>query len=65
MNVALKIALLVWVLGYLFVSCGPILGGHLLVGTIALFGGILFFIPWLIGVAVLGVAIWLTNPPRR
>src|SRR5689334_19691479 len=36
MNLALRLVLLVWVLGYLFVSCGPLLNGHLLLGGITL-----------------------------
>ncbi len=65
MNVALRIVLLLWVLGYLLAACAPILGGHLVLGAIALAGGILLFIPWLIGVALLAGLIRLTNPPRR
>jgi len=64
-NLALRIALLLWVFGYLFVACGPILGGHLFVGAITLVGGIVLFVPWLIGVFVLAALIWLTNPPPR
>lgn len=64
MNLALRIVALVWILGYLLASCGPILGGHLFVGALALAGGILFFPLWVIGIVVLGVLIWLTNPNR-
>ncbi len=64
-NLALRLVLLCWVLGYLLVSCGPILGGHLIVGALTLVGGIFLFIPWLIGVAVLAMLVWVTNPPRR
>ena len=65
MNTALRIALLVWVLGYLFVSCAPILGGHLLIGSVTLIGGIVLFVPWVIGIVVLAALIYATNPPRR
>ena len=65
MNTAFRILLLLWVFGYLFVSCAPILGGHLILGAITLAGGILLFVPWLVGVAILGMLIWLTNSPRR
>jgi hypothetical protein len=64
-NLALRILLLVWILGYLFASCAPILDGHLIIGTIFLFGGILFFIPWVIGIVVIWFLIQATNPPRR
>jgi hypothetical protein len=60
-NFAARLLLLVWVLGYLFVSCGPLLGGHLLIGAITFAGGILFFPIWVIGILVLGGIIWLTN----
>ena len=65
MNTALRIGLLLWVVGYLFLSCSPILGGNLVGGTIALVGGLVFFVPWLIGIVIIGALIWLTNPPRR
>ena len=64
-NVALRIALLIWVLGYLLVSCGPLLGGHLIVGGLTLVAGAVLFVPWLVGVAILAFLIWATNPPRR
>ena len=63
-NTGLRFALLIWVVAYLFLSCAPILGGHLLIGAIALAGGIVLFIPWLIGIVILATLIWLTNPPR-
>lgn len=63
-NAILRILLLVWVLGYLFAACVPLLGGHLVLGVVALAGGMVLFIPWLIGVVVLAVLIRLTNEPR-
>lgn len=65
MNLVLRLLLLVWVLGYLFASCAPILNGHLFLGTLALFGGLIFFIPWVVGIVVLAFLISATNPPRR
>ncbi|HET7472150.1 MAG TPA: hypothetical protein VFJ71_03395 [Candidatus Limnocylindrales bacterium] len=65
MNVALRVLLLIWVLGYLVASCAPILNGHLVLGTLALFGGLIFFIPWVIGIVVIAFLIQATNPPRR
>jgi hypothetical protein len=64
-NVALRILLLVWIVGYLFVSCVPLLNGHILIGTLTFVAGIALFVPWLIGIAVLVGLIWLTNPGRR
>ena len=65
MNVGLRLLLLVWILGYLLASCAPILNGHLILGTLALFGGVVFFIPWVIGIVVIWFLIQATNPPRR
>ena len=65
MNIALRVLLLIWVLGYLLASCAPILNGHLVIGTLALFGGLIFLIPWVIGIVVIVFLIGATNPPRR
>lgn len=65
MNLALRILLLVWILGYLLVSCTPILNGHLILGTLALFGGLVFFVPWVVGIVVIWFLIQVTNPPGR
>lgn len=65
MNFAFRLLLLVWVLGYLFASCGPILNGHPILGALALFGGVVLFVPWVLGIVVLAFLIQATNPPRR
>jgi hypothetical protein len=65
MNLALRLFLLIWIVGYLFASCAPILNGHLILGAIGVFGGIIFFVPWVIGIVVLGFLISATNAPRR
>jgi hypothetical protein len=61
-NLILRIVLLLWVVGYLVMSCSGIVrldpGGALL----GLFGGILLFVPWLLGTIVLALGVWLTNP---
>jgi hypothetical protein len=64
-NTLLKIVLLLWVVGYVFVSCAPILDGHLLLGAVTFVGGIILFVPWVIGIVVLATLIRMTNPPRR
>jgi len=61
-NTLLRILLLVWVFGYFLVSCAPLLGANVMVGTLGLLGGIVLFIPWLVGVIVLAVLILATNP---
>lgn len=64
MNLLFRILLLVWVLGYLLVSCVPLLGDNLLVAGFGFLAGVVFLVPWLIGVLVLGILVWLTNPSR-
>ena len=64
MNTILRIVLLVWILGYLLVSCGPLLGGHLFVGGVLAVAGMVFFPLWLLGIVVLAALIWFTNPRR-
>jgi hypothetical protein len=61
-NTLLRILLLVWVFGYLLVSCAPLLGANVFVGTLGLLIGIVLFIPWLVGVIVLAVLVLATNP---
>ena len=65
MNRILRIILLVWVLGYLIVACGPILTGHAVAGVAGLLVGGVLLVPWLIGVLVLVILVWLTNPRGR
>lgn len=64
-NTVLRIVLLLWVVGYLFVSCAPILNGHLLLGAVTFVGGIILFVPWVLGIVLLAALIRATNPPRR
>jgi hypothetical protein len=64
MNFVLRVLLLIWVFGYLVVSCAPVLGANLFVGALGVLGGIILFVPWLIGVIVLAVLVWATNPGR-
>jgi len=64
-NLALRVLLLVWILGYLVAACAPILNGHPFLGLIAVVGGLLFFVPWVIGIVILAFLIQATNPPRR
>lgn len=63
-NTIFRVLLLIWVCGYLFVSCVPLLTGHLIIGGITFVAGIIFLIPWLLGVVILGALIWMTNPRR-
>lgn len=65
MNLALRLLLVFWIVVYLVASCAPILNGHLVLGTFALLGGLLLFVPWVIGIVILVILIQATNPPRR
>ena len=65
MNLALRLLLVLWIVVYLVASCAPILNGQLVLGTFALVGGLLFFVPWVVGIVILLVLIQATNPPRR
>jgi hypothetical protein len=65
MNFLLRVLLLVWVFGYLLISCAPLLGANGLVGAIGFLSGIVLFFPWLVGVIVLAILVWLTGPTRR
>jgi hypothetical protein len=64
-NTLLRILLLIWVVGYLFVSCAPLLQGHLIIGGITFIAGVVLFLPWLAVTIFLAGLIWLTRPPRR
>ena len=64
MNTLLRIVLLLWVVGYLFVSCAPILDGHLLIGAVTFVGGVILFVPWVLGIVVLAALIRMTMARR-
>jgi hypothetical protein len=61
LNTILRILLAIWVAGFLLISCAPLYaeGG---VGVLGFLSGAVLLVPWLIGVVILGVLIWLTNP---
>jgi hypothetical protein len=64
-NSVLRVLLLVWVLGYLLISCGALISGDLGGGVVGLVAGAVLFVPWLVGVVVLGALVWITSPRRR
>ncbi len=66
LNRALRWLLAIWTIVYLVVACGPLLltDSGLLQG-IGLLTGLILLVPWLVGVVVLAVLVWLTNPPPR
>jgi hypothetical protein len=63
-NTLFRILLLIWVFGYLVVSCAPLLGANAFVGALGFLSGIVLFVPWLVGVIVLAVLVLVTNPAR-
>lgn len=65
----LRVILVLWVVGFVVISCGPAIagdgiGGTLLGGALGLLLGSVLFIPWIVGVVILVVLIVLTNPRR-
>jgi len=64
-NNLLRVLLLIWIFGYLFVSCGPFLSGDFILGTITALTALVLFVPWVIGIVVLAILVRMTNPPRR
>jgi uncharacterized membrane protein len=69
-NSWLRVILVLWVVGFLIISCGPAFAGDGIVGTLAggaigLVLGSVLLVPWLMGLAVLLVLIWLTNDRGR
>lgn len=69
-NSWLKVILTLWVLGFLVIACGPAIaadgiGGTLIGGAFGLLLGSVLFVPWVIGVGILILLIWLTNPRGR
>ncbi len=65
LNTGLRLLFLIWVLGYLVISCGGIVSGDIGGGLLGMVAGAVLFVPWVIGVVVLGLLVLLTNPSRR
>ena len=61
-NTILRLLLAIWVIGYLVLSCGPMFLGDVGAGGLGLLVGGVLLVPWLVGVLVIGVFVWLTNP---
>ena len=64
LNTILRLVLAVWTVGFLVISCGPMLSGDLGATGVGLLVGSVLFVPWLLGILVLGILVWLTNPRR-
>lgn len=65
MNGTLKVLLVLWTVLFLAIACAPVYTDNGAVGAIGFLTGVVLFVPWIIGVAVLGFLIWLTKPRFR
>jgi hypothetical protein len=63
-NTILRALLAIWTIGFLLISCVPMFTGNATAGGLGLLAGAVLLVPWLIGVLVLGIGVWLTNPRR-
>jgi hypothetical protein len=63
-NRLFRYALALWTVLYLVVSCVPALTSNALIGGAGLVAGAILLVPWLVGVLVLSIFIWLTNRHR-
>lgn len=64
MNGFLRLLLALWTGLFLVISCVPLLTGNAIAGGAGLLAGAVLLVPWLVGVLVLVIFIWLTNPRR-
>lgn len=62
MNLFLRLLLAIWVLGYLLMSCAPLLQGDVGGGLLGILLGGVLFVPWLLGAVVIGLLVLITNP---
>jgi len=62
MNGFLRFLLALWTILFLVISCAPLLTGNAFAGGVGLLAGAVLLVPWLVGVLILAIFIWLTNP---
>ncbi|HEX4898193.1 MAG TPA: hypothetical protein VFV53_07490 [Candidatus Limnocylindrales bacterium] len=62
LNLVFRILLAVWVVGFVLISCVPLLAGSGGAGILGLLAGAVLLVPWLVGVLILAVLVWLTSP---
>ena len=62
LNLVFRTLLALWVVGFLLISCVPLLAGSGGAGILGLLAGAVLLVPWLVGVLILAVLVWLTNP---
>ncbi len=63
-NSFFRILLALWTILFLVISCAPLLTGNATAGGLGLVAGAFLLVPWLVGVLILSILIWLTNPGR-
>jgi hypothetical protein len=63
-NSFFRFLLAIWTIGFLVVTCVPLLSGNAVAGGAGLLAGAVLLVPWLVGVLLLSIFIWLTNPRR-
>ena len=64
-NTAVRLLLVLWILGYVAVACAPMVTGDVGSGVAGLLLGGVLFIPWLLVTIVLLAVVWLTSPAGR
>ncbi len=64
LNRSLRFVLAIWTVAFLVLSCVPLLTGNAIAGGLGLAVGAILLVPWLVGVLVLVILIWLTNAQR-
>jgi hypothetical protein len=62
LNLVFRTLLALWVVGFLLISCVPLLTGSGGAGIFGLLAGAVLLVPWLVGVLILAILVWLTNP---
>jgi hypothetical protein len=65
LHTAVRLLLVLWILGYVAVACAPMVTGDVGSGVAGLLLGGVLFIPWLLVLIVLIALAWLTSPAGR
>jgi hypothetical protein len=63
-NGLFRLLLAIWTIGFLVISCVPLVTGNAAAGGVGLLAGAVLFVPWLVGVLILSIFVWLTNRRR-
>ena len=63
-NTLFRVLLAICTIGFLVVSCVPMLTGNVVAGGVGLIAGAVLLIQWLVGVLILSILVWLTNQRR-